>query len=158
MKSINRDIVRQYAHALITLNGSTTTLDIKRSLRQRDFWVKQEDVRNLMLDITSKDGDISYTDTNGMFREYKFAEISRNDLDSTMMPVVSTLVDGSSNTTKTHHSSSDDIPATYEVTHRWNISSGIRRYVGVSRSKAKHLWSKETGFQYRFARTCKISA
>lgn len=70
MKTVSRDDVRTVAAALIVLNGSTTTLDVKNALRNKGFWVKQEDIRNYMLDITSQDGDIQYKDTGLGYRSY----------------------------------------------------------------------------------------
>jgi hypothetical protein len=72
MKNITRETVRDFARALIILNNQTTTLEVKNTLRSRGYWATQDEVRNFMLDITSANSDIQYTD-NGIHRIYRFA-------------------------------------------------------------------------------------
>jgi hypothetical protein len=72
MKNITRETVRDFARALIILNEQTTTLEVKNTLRARGYWATQDEVRNLMLDITSADSDIQYID-NGIHRIYRLA-------------------------------------------------------------------------------------
>lgn len=72
MKTITRDVVREFANSLITLKGSTTNLDVKNALRDRDYFAKQDQVREFMLDITSHDGKIGYVDSGEGYRIYAF--------------------------------------------------------------------------------------
>lgn len=71
-KTVSREDVRRVAHALITLNRQTTTLEVKNALRNLGFWATQDEVRNYMLDITSKDGEIQYEDRGFGYRTYRF--------------------------------------------------------------------------------------
>lgn len=57
---LTRDAVGRVARALITLNGETTTLEVKQKLRLLGFYARQDQVREFMLDITSEDGDLVY--------------------------------------------------------------------------------------------------
>lgn len=78
-KTLYREIVGEIASALITLNGKTTTLEVKEALRNRGFWAVQEQVREYMLDITSNDGKIQYRDSGLGYREYTFVNTDWND-------------------------------------------------------------------------------
>jgi hypothetical protein len=73
MVTLTRDAVGRIARALITLNGETTTLDVKEAARKLGFWATQKEVREYMLDITSENGDILYvTNSVDNFRTYVF--------------------------------------------------------------------------------------
>jgi hypothetical protein len=66
---IQKDDVKEAAENLIDIYGSTTTLDIKKSLRNKGFFALQEDVSNFMDELHSE-GKFSFT-TNGIHRIYK---------------------------------------------------------------------------------------
>lgn len=151
MQTATRQDIAAKARALITANGSTTTLDVKNALRADGFWVKQDMVRDSMLDITQKDGDIEYRETGNGYREYFFSGAVVNAAPVTVP--ASTFQLAGSMRVKINH---DNDPATYIVTHADGHS--VRQYDNVPRGAAKHLWAKDTGFDFRFARTKKIVA
>lgn len=66
--------VRDQALKLINEKGSTTTLEIKNSLRDKGFTVFQSDVSSWMEEIASKE-TLAYT-FNGQYRTYTQATVS----------------------------------------------------------------------------------
>ena len=48
--------VRSAAHLAAAPTGTTTTLDVKRELRDRGFWAVQADVSVLMAQVASAEG------------------------------------------------------------------------------------------------------
>lgn len=156
MVTLTREDVGRVARALITLNRSTTTLDVKLALRNLGFFATQDEVRNYMLDITSNDGDIVYADAGLGYRTYSFRTptVRVTDL-TTAQPTTTTtpapVVGVVTVTTASLHR--DDRPANYVVTDRWGGFQ--RKYVNVSRSQAKRKWEVDTGMPYASARTIK---
>lgn len=64
------------ASDLIEQNGSTTTLDIKKEMRNRGFFALQADVSSLMIDICDEE-DWSFT-FNGVHRVYSDAPVAKS--------------------------------------------------------------------------------
>lgn len=154
MVTLTREAVGKVARALITLNGSTTTLDVKLALRKIGFYATQDEVRYFMLDITSADGDIQYTDGGSGFRVYSFrtpilptdsTQTSDSIQDST--PITTSVV------TVTLPVHRDHVPANYTVMDEDGFY--VRQYTNVTRAQAKRLWEKETGMPFTSARTLK---
>lgn len=154
-----RQDVAKTARELITANGTTTTLDVKNALRANGFWAKQDMVRNAMLDITENDGDIVYRETGNGHREYYFGVTPISNTASSVsvtafpIPVLSYNQVMGASRPKINH---DNDPATYIVSHQDGHS--VRQYDNVPRGAAKHQWAKDTGFDFRLARTKKIIA
>ncbi len=48
LPSLNQQIVQGAAEQLMTSNGQTTTLEVKKHLRSKGYWVVQSDISNLM--------------------------------------------------------------------------------------------------------------
>jgi len=152
--TLTRNDVRAVAHALMVLNGETTTLDVKEALRKKGFWATQDQVREFMLDVTQKDGDVAYRDDNGQYRVYYLVNApvatvtvvaGPVPLIAHTLPAVTPLAPAKVNP--------DNVPSNYEVC---DTSGGDRRlYVNVTRGQAKHLWAVQTGRDYQFARTTK---
>lgn len=69
-KTLTQDIVRDVANELISLNGSTTNLDVKNELRKRGYWAVQSDVSDFMQNIASSVGSGWDTSNNGKFNTY----------------------------------------------------------------------------------------
>lgn len=182
MLTLTRDVVGRIARALITLEGETTTLDVKNKLRELGFFAKQADVRNFMLDITSNDGDIVYRDSGEGYRVYTFVvpfpdadddmdDDVQNDLPSHITVKASDIISGVMIPASPHNSTiittkptipqgmlklhRDLVPADYEVTDR----SGAypRTYFRVNRHQARSMWSQDTGMHYFHARTRKLT-
>lgn len=158
MKTLTRDDVKKVATALIIINAETTTLEVKRTLRKNGFWATQDQVREFMLDITSKDGELVYDEhiTEG-FRIYSFRE---NDTTSMVKAGLESFQDmltrasqvGALGTTvgrKRHNT--DTLIRNYRVTDAQG--GNYRFYANVNRTQAKNLWAKEVGRSYLDART-----
>lgn len=151
MRTLTREAVRKHVDNLIENNSETTTLEVKESLRLAGFWAIQHEVRNLMLDITSNDGDIEYIDREKGYRIYrkKSVAIPTDVNDSSDDDIVKIV------TTTTIHR--DYRPATYQVSLGDNNWYFTRTYTNVTRTQAKHQWAKETNQPYSLAKTCKCS-
>lgn len=63
------DILR-YALALITVNGGTTTNEVKFAMRQDNFWIRQEEV-SVALNELSQEHEWDEEET-GVYRIYRF--------------------------------------------------------------------------------------
>jgi hypothetical protein len=182
MVTLSREAVARVARALITLNGSTTTLDVKNALRKLGYFAEQAEVRNLMLDVTSKDGDVQYSDdfVNG-YRVYSFttpfpavdpqalpvasiATINRAIANGAQLHVGHTVTAQDHTTVTTTPTPvvaapvaptvhRDDVPTTYTV----KSFAGFfpRTYTNVTRGEAKQRWAKELTLPYSWARTSK---
>lgn len=180
MNTVTREAVGRIARALITLNDSTTTLDVKNALRAKGFWATQATIREFMLDITSKDGDIQYDDSNAMYRVYTFTspwarirlddDDEDDDDDLTTSVALPTPTNGLwstsqantqpitvtvTHTTPVSRVHPDDVPADYLVTT--NDSRFPHVFQNVTRGEAKHKWALLTGKPYKDARTTKMS-
>lgn len=184
MVTLTREDVARVARALITLNGTTTTLDVKNALRRLGFWAKQADVRYFMLDITSKDGDIKYDDSNGMYRVYSFVTPFPDTPEPEIFvphefitkdrvyfgPIRVCKKCGCSERAATHFGwgcdKSDrdtdlvvktrvkDGTGSYEVRDRYGYYPRI--YHNVTRGQAKHQWAMDTGGEFFTARTKRL--
>lgn len=67
-KTLTKLDVKNVALLLLKINGETTNLDIKKELRDNDYYATQEDVANWMIEISEEDEiDFSF---NGTFRMY----------------------------------------------------------------------------------------
>jgi hypothetical protein len=171
--SITRDLVGRFARALVTLNGSTTTLDVKNALREQGFFAKQDQVSAYLNDISINDGDLSYVDNNGRYRVYTFTVPDPNtNVPSDYQNVKKTLADFKAavrksgitvisqrqglrpNTTATTPLHRDNIPARYTVTDRFD--GNLRTYNNITRGQAKSRWARETGLPLFEARTQKV--
>lgn len=150
MVTLNRDVVGKVARALITLNGSTTTLDVKLACRKLGFYATQDEVRYFMLDITSADGDLQYSDApnSAGYRVYSFTS---SDLPVPAPSVTQTTTSPSVVVTTSLHR--DSVPANYTVMDEDGFY--VRQYNGVTRAQAKRLWQVETGMPFTAARTLK---
>jgi hypothetical protein len=177
-KTLNRLDVLNMARALITVNGMTTTLEVKNVLRKRGFFATQDMVREFMLDITSKGGEIQYKESGDGYRIYYFVDESptvpaanntailysdptdgddmydpryaNHAIDSYNASGPITIQD---NTFGTVHR--DLVVANYRVTDEDGLS--LREYFNVNRRQARKLWAKETGNHYFSARTSKFT-
>lgn len=76
MKALNKEIVKIVAENLMLENGTTTTLEVKTKLREKNYFALQSDV-SVMLDHISQEEGWNYGD-NGTYRTYHF----ENDLKS----------------------------------------------------------------------------
>lgn len=181
MFTLTREDVARVARALITLNGTTTTLDVKNALRRLGFWAKQADVRYFMLDITSKDGDIKYDDSNGRYRVYSFVTPfpdNSGSNDSTEHVFDNKFFGGKRvckkcgcseravtyfgwNCDKSDRDTDlvvktrvKDGIGSYEVRDRYGYYP--RTYHNVTRGQAKHQWVVDTGGDFFTARTRRL--
>jgi hypothetical protein len=182
MITLTRDAVGKVARALITLEGETTTLDVKNKLRELGFFAKQDEVRNFMLDITSKDGDVQYVDGPDGYRIYKFVTPFPGIDTDDFIAQVSNVLDDFNNSGAfdssvpqtsgpTHIITANQFnptsPSGVEPLHRDLVKANYsvtdeqglhyRYYANVDRREAKRLWSKETGLHYFRAYTKKLS-
>ena len=58
-QAITSDIVKEVAEKLMESNGQTTTLEVKKELRNRGYWAKQKEVSDLMFDLSNtEDWDV----------------------------------------------------------------------------------------------------
>jgi hypothetical protein len=164
MKTVTREDVKQVALQEISKNGNTTTLDVKNVLRSNGYWVTQEEVRNYMLDITSKDGEIEYIDGPSGYRIYKQA----------LKTPSFTFGNGTSSGFVTIFSSNDglNVGANHSLNMKQNSGPSLyklgnflvtdvlgrfpRLYKNVTRGKAKNMWAKEYNYHLFDARTRKV--
>jgi hypothetical protein len=168
MVTLTRDAVGKVARALITLNGQTTTLEVKNALRNLGFYAVQTDVRNYMLDILSIDGDLKYDDSNGIYRVYR-AVVPFPMVDEPDTPVVKSVTPTpptwttSGNIAPAQNSPMVNVAASfvhdnefgdYEVTDRQGYNRRV--YYQVTRGKAKNRWSRDTFLPFFDARARKI--
>jgi hypothetical protein len=65
---LEKEIVKVVAENLMIQYGSTTTLDIKNRLREKQYFALQTDVSALMDEISTEEG-WEYDD-NGIYRTY----------------------------------------------------------------------------------------
>jgi hypothetical protein len=185
MLTLTRDAVGRVVRALITLEGETTTLDVKNKLRELGFFATQADVRNFMLDITSKEGDVQYQDGPDGYRIYKFRTpfpVSENDFETQLSDVLDELNQSGIFVNKIVPSHSGamtiDTPLNPSTNTFPTVQSGVvklhrdlvpadyivtdpngnyvRTYYDMSRREARSQWSKETGLHYFHARTTKL--
>ena len=56
MNNLTLDSVKDIAESLIASAGSTTTLEVKKELRQKGYWAKQSEVSKHMNDIALSEG------------------------------------------------------------------------------------------------------
>lgn len=68
MKTVTLGDVQKVAQDLITANGNTTTLEVKRELRNQGFFAIQNEVSSAM-DYLNQSGILDFTN-NGMWRTY----------------------------------------------------------------------------------------
>jgi len=68
-KQITPDAVREAAEALMSTNGSTTTLDVKQRLRQDGYWALQRDVSRIM-DSLHASTNWTRSNTGAFFRYF----------------------------------------------------------------------------------------
>ena len=78
-KQLRKEDVKNVAFLLMDLNGNTTTLEIKDELRDMDYFAKQQDVSNLMIEIFNENDDKLDFDFNGRYRTYYF-KVDSDDL------------------------------------------------------------------------------
>jgi len=77
IKDLTKADVYDVAMDLIEENGSTTTLDVKKELRNNGFFAKQVEVSNFMSEVADEE-NWSFT-FNGVHRVYKFDDDSDGD-------------------------------------------------------------------------------
>jgi|SRR6056297_709811 len=65
---IDKDITRKKFEKLLEENGETTSLDVKRKLRDEGYWATQEKVTSFMREIAMEE-NIGFT-FNGIYRTY----------------------------------------------------------------------------------------
>ena len=100
MKTINQNDVKEAAEALMTLNGNTTTLDVKNELRAQGFWARQHTegnemgVSEIMTELAdSESWDVNQDNSNGnVFNRYSL-QVVQAQAPSTMSTVVMDLSD-----------------------------------------------------------------
>jgi hypothetical protein len=68
-KNLTKDDVKRVAEALIKINGTTTTKDVKDQLRAEGYFAKQGGVSEMMATICDEETDWQYS-FNGTYREY----------------------------------------------------------------------------------------
>jgi len=173
MKTLDQSIVKDIATDLIKANGETTTLDIKREARNRDFWAKQDDVSAMVSGLVST-GNLEVNDDNGNYRTYVTPTVATDDdihdstnlLDdddddttATVVPVTtpSTVVihrDGSSTPVK---------PITKALTQKgdWEVSSTtddtIQYYLkDITRDAVRSAYAKLVDVKFVNVRAKKI--
>ncbi len=148
--------VREIARALMTLNGTTTNLDIKNVLRSKGFSAKQSQVRDFMQEVIGEDADIT-TQDNGTFRSYSLlAPIQAVDTDDDdVADDVAALDDDLVDTMVKMIIDHDNVCADYEVRGAGGIGPTLQ-YSNVTRGQAKANWAVASGQPYAFARTRKL--
>lgn len=63
--------VKKAFYELLNAYGQTTSLEVKKNLREKSFFVTQKMVSNAMKDITSEGEGIDFTITdNGVYKTY----------------------------------------------------------------------------------------
>ena len=72
---LTEDTVLQVATDLITANGSTTTVDVKRELRKKDYEAFQSQVSKIMMDLY---GAGKLASTNDPGRDYQIYDLPKN--------------------------------------------------------------------------------
>ncbi|HRK74037.1 MAG TPA: hypothetical protein PLL64_07160 [Rhodothermales bacterium] len=76
-KKISVSAVREAAHQLMKDNGTTTTLEVKLTLRQRGFWAVQMEVSAIMEKVAAQED--WFWQCNGRFRQYaRYPEMMPN--------------------------------------------------------------------------------
>lgn len=70
-KTVTRDDIISAVNLMLLTDDFTTTLDVKNFLRERGYWVVQQDVSEVM-DMLYSSGILKYLD-NGTYRNYYFA-------------------------------------------------------------------------------------
>lgn len=68
MKTLNKEIVKRVAENLLIDNGKTTTLEVKKKLRARNYFALQADISLFLAHISEEEG-WDY-DCNGVHRTY----------------------------------------------------------------------------------------
>jgi hypothetical protein len=66
--TVTKEVVAEFFNALLVVNGETTTLDVKRLLRDRGYFATQTHTSALVVEIAEENG-VEYTDNN-TFRVY----------------------------------------------------------------------------------------
>lgn len=68
MKTLNKEIVKRVAENLLIANGKTTTLEVKKKLRARNYFALQADISLFLAHISEEEG-WEY-ECNGVYRTY----------------------------------------------------------------------------------------
>ena len=68
-KSLTKEAVKETAEGLMKKNGSTTTLDVKNTLRANDYWCVQSEVSSMLQTVSAEEG-WDYSNPSGQYNEY----------------------------------------------------------------------------------------
>lgn len=72
--------VKKAFYELLNNNGETTSLEVKKILRENSFFVTQKMVSNAMKDITAEGEGIDFTITdNGVYKTYHLIKLEGNN-------------------------------------------------------------------------------
>lgn len=72
--------VKKVFYELLNNNGETTSLEVKKILRENDFFVTQKMISNAMKDIAAEGEGIDFTITdNGVYKTYHLIKSEENN-------------------------------------------------------------------------------
>lgn len=72
--------VKKAFYELLNNNGETTSLEVKKILRENSFFVTQKMVSNAMKDIAAEGEGIDFTITdNGVYKTYHLIKLEENN-------------------------------------------------------------------------------
>jgi hypothetical protein len=155
MKDLTKPDVVDVAIGLCTINGSVTTLDVKRSLRKQRFWATQAEV-SVLMNEAYEDGELEFEDL-GTHRVYSIAKAS------TTMPtpaIVTTLP--AALKASVPPPINDPLVLKTACTGCWIASCsglGVAQIMfvdeNVSRSKARWLFGRIHGVSYNQVRAAR---
>lgn len=67
-KNLTKEVVKNYAQALMLQNDTTTTLDVKEVLRERGYYATQEEISEIMKTLCEEES-WCFT-SNGKYKIY----------------------------------------------------------------------------------------
>lgn len=147
-KSLDKNATLLAAAALIIANGSTSTLEVKNSLRNQGYFATQVTVSQFM-DELAKEGEFQFQD-NGMYRTYTDATNQLATIAKNVVVTKTTTPSGSKIVTATTPQSGD-----------WEVNSTTNKVVHyysslLTRDEVRQQYAKQYGVKFVDTRSRKV--
>lgn len=157
MKRMTNSDVKDVAEELITLNGTTTTLEVKQALRLKGFFALQDEVSSAMSSL-----GFNFTE-NGTYRTYTSKTnvnlSKRKTITHKQKPTLVTNSNGTYTYTRRDGKSIDTVDSSNFFRKAWSITNSEELFFGpgCTRNEARFIYSKITGTKYSDTRVHTVS-
>lgn len=122
----NADDIIAVFENLVEANGTTTTLDVKRELRDQGFWITQSEVSDTLTEWVETVDEYDFT----IDRNHRVYELATN-----AAPVLPSYV---------------STPKAVAKVADWKVTDGVdtQTYCDMTRNQARYLFSKQFDVPY----------